>query len=177
MCKLPVVAPPVAVSVAAIVVIIVSTVILALPGLHCEIAGDYSVTPPVGSLGPHDVRCDAMVLREEVNVDGIDHLDVARRVLLPIAVRLAIRRTTAEVVNVRIKAEVERDIRPAQAAPPKIDHHGRRDAGALRHVEHDGNFFGRESLLLYALLYDDDLTLGNLVIVSYGKVKAPEAIA
>jgi hypothetical protein len=173
MCKLPLVALALAVSVAAIVVIIVSTVILALSGLRREIAGDYSVTPPMGSLGPNHVRRDAMVLREEVNVDGIDHLDVARRVLLPVAVRLAIRRTTAEVVDVRIKAEMERDIRPAQAAPPKIDHHRRRDAGALRHVEHDGNFFGRESLLLY----DDDLTLGNLVIVSYGKVKAPEAIA
>jgi hypothetical protein len=173
MCKLPLVPLPFAVSVAAIVVLIVSMVILALTGLHCEIAGDYSVTPPMGSLGPHDVGCDAMVLREEVNVDGIDHLDVARRVLLPIAVRLAVGWTTAEVIDVRIKAEVERDIRPAQAAPPKIDHHRRRDAGALRHVEHDRNFFGRESLLLY----DDDLTLGNLVIVSYGKVKAPEAIA
>src|SRR5258706_4427081 len=133
MWKLPVVAIPLAVSVAAVVVVI-STVILALTGLHCEIAGDYSVTSPVGPLGPHDVRCDAMVVREKVNVDGIDHFDVARRVLLPVAVCLAIRWTTAKVVNIGIEAEVERNIRPAQAAPPKIDHHGRRDAGALRHV-------------------------------------------
>ena len=31
----------------------------------------------MGSLGPYHIRCNAMVLREEVNVDGIDHLDVA----------------------------------------------------------------------------------------------------
>jgi hypothetical protein len=160
-----------------LIVIVVPRVMLALAGLRCEIASDHSVTPPTGPLGPHDVRCDAMVLREEVNVHGIDHLGVAWRVLLRATVRPAVRRTTREVVHVRIKAEVERNIRPAQPAPPKIDHHRRRHAGALRHVEHDWNFFGRQSLLLDDLLYDDDLTLGDLVIVSNREVKAPEAIA
>jgi hypothetical protein len=160
-----------------LIVIVVPRVMLALTGLRSEIASDYSVTPPTGSLGPHDVGCDAMVLREEVNVDGIDHLHIARRVLLPVAVRLAVRRTTVEVVDVRIEAEVESNVRPAQAAPPKIDHHSGSHARTLRHVEHHGNLVGRQSLLLDDLLYDDDLTLGDLVIVSYGEVKAPEAIA
>jgi hypothetical protein len=131
----------------------------------------------MGPLGPDDIRCDAMIVREEMNVDGIDYLGVTRRMLLPIAVRLAVRRTTAEVVDIRIQPEVECDIRPAQAPPPKINHHCRRDSGALRHIKHDRNFVGRERLLLDDLLYDDHLTLGDLVIVSDREVKAPEAIA
>jgi hypothetical protein len=161
------------VAVAAIVVIIVSAVILALSGLRCEIACDYSVTVPMRPLGPYDIRSDAMIVREEMNVDGIDYLYVARWVLFPVAVCLTVRRTAAEVIDIRIQAEMECNIGPAQPAPPKIHHHCRRDARALRNVKHDRHFVGRESLLLHY----DDLTLGDLVIVPDRKVKAPEAIA
>jgi hypothetical protein len=53
-----------------------------------------------------------MIVREEVDIDRVDDLRITRRVLFPIAVSLAIGRTT-EIINVRVKTEVYRDVRPA----------------------------------------------------------------
>jgi hypothetical protein len=169
---LPIVAPAFAASVTAIVVLVVAAASLAFSAPCLEILRNRRVTAPTRSFGPDRIRSHMMIIREEMNVNRIDHLGVPRRVLLP-AVRLAVGWAAAKVVDIGIEAKMERNIRPALAAPPKIDHHCRRDASALRHVEHDGNFVGRESLLLD----DDYVTLGNLVIVSDRKVKAPEAIA
>ncbi len=86
-------------------------VALALPGL--EALRDECVAGPVGAVRAHDFWRDSMVVREEMDIHRVDDFGIAGRVLLPIAVGVAIRRTLAEIVNVRIKPEVESYIRPA----------------------------------------------------------------
>jgi hypothetical protein len=113
-----------------------------------------------------------MIIREEVDIHRVDDFHIPWRVLLPIAVSLAVRRAAAEVIDVRVKLEMESHVRPAQAAPAQVQNDRGRDMRSLSDVKHDRNFIRRDR----AFANDNHFAFGNLVIVPDGKVKAPEAI-
>jgi len=88
-----------------------------------------------------------VILRKKMNVDCIDHFRVTWRMILPVAIRLPIRRTVTEIVNVRCKVKVQGDIRPTHAAPPQIHNHRRVDARTLRQVKGDRNLIRRKCVV------------------------------
>ncbi len=112
-----------------------------------------------------------MIIREEVDIHGLDDFFIAWQVLLPIAVSFSIGRTAAEVVSIWGKTEVRRYVRPAGSALAQVHDHGRLNVRLPRDVKHDRNLIGREC----TFANDDDLAFGDLVIVPDCKVKAPEA--
>ena len=150
----------------------VLTATLALARLGLEISGDQSVVAAARTFGSDELRSHVVILRKEMNVDRIDHFHVTRRMFLPVTIRISIRRSLAEIVNVRRKVEMQCDIRPTHTAPPQIHHYRGVDARPLRDVKGDRNLIRRQC----AFVNQNNFTLGDLVVVPDGKVKAPEAI-
>src|SRR4051812_29168146 len=100
---MPVTVPAIIVIVAPPVVVLAMLLVLAWSG--GKIIRNYGVASAAIPLSPDHVRSDLMIFGQEMDVHRVDHLHVARGVLLPVAVSSAVRRSASEIVDVRIEPE------------------------------------------------------------------------
>jgi hypothetical protein len=140
--------------------------------LGLEVPSDHGIIAPARALGPYQVGSHVMILRQKMDVDRIDHFRVAWRMILPVAIGFPIGRTVTEIINIGPKVKVQCDIRPSHAAPSQIYHHCRVNTHALCHEKCYRNLIRRQC----AVANENELALGDLVVVPDCKVKAPEAI-